>query len=67
MKTVNLEELRKKVDEIGGCDAKEAYAAGKYAFVTDYVRLYALKTEGGVYMDTDVEILKPLDRFLDSK
>ena len=28
MKTVNLEELRKKVDEIGGCDAKEAYAAG---------------------------------------
>lgn len=40
---------------------KEAYAAGKYAFVTDYVRLYALKTEGGVYMDTDVEIIKPLD------
>lgn len=28
MKTVNLEELRKKVDEIGGCNAKEAYAAG---------------------------------------
>ena len=28
---------------------KEAYAAKKYAFVTDYVRLYALKTEGGVY------------------
>ncbi|MBO4402167.1 MAG: glycosyl transferase [Bacteroidales bacterium] len=42
----------------------EAYAAGKYAFVTDYVRLYALKTEGGVYMDTDVEILKPLDDLL---
>lgn len=40
---------------------KEAYESRKYAFVTDYVRLYALQTEGGVYMDTDVEILKPLD------
>lgn len=45
----------------------EAYAAGKYAFVTDYVRLYALKTEGGVYMDTDVEIIKPLDDLLHLK
>ena len=46
---------------------KEAYAARKYAFVTDYVRLYALSTEGGVYMDTDVEILKPLDDLLNLK
>ena len=45
----------------------EAYVAGKYAFVTDYVRLYALSTEGGVYMDTDVEILKPLDDLLHLK
>lgn len=43
---------------------REAYEAGKMAFVTDYVRLYALNTEGGVYMDTDVEILKPLDDLL---
>lgn len=43
---------------------KEAYEAHKYAFVTDYVRLWALYTEGGVYMDTDVEILKPLDDLL---
>jgi len=40
---------------------KEAYESRKFAFVTDYVRLYALVKEGGVYMDTDVEILKPLD------
>lgn len=40
---------------------KEAYDARKFAFVTDYVRLYALQTEGGVYMDTDVEVLKSLD------
>lgn len=43
---------------------KEAYEAKKYAFVTDYVRLYVLYTHGGVYMDTDVEVLKPLDGFL---
>ena len=43
---------------------KEAYEARKFAFVTDYVRLYALYTEGGVYMDTDVEALKPYDDLL---
>lgn len=43
---------------------KEAYEARKYAFVTDYVRLWALYNEGGIYMDTDVEILKPLDDLL---
>ncbi len=43
---------------------KEAYEARKFAFVTDYVRLYALYNEGGVYMDTDVEVLKPLDDLL---
>lgn len=42
----------------------EAYENRKYAFVTDYVRLWALYKEGGIYMDTDVEILKPLDDLL---
>lgn len=44
--------------------AKEAYEKRRFAFVTDIVRLYALYHEGGIYMDTDVEVLKPLDRFL---
>lgn len=44
---------------------KQAYEAKKYAFVSDYVRLYALYNEGGIYMDTDVEVIKPLDVFLD--
>ena len=44
---------------------KEAYEARQYAFVTDYIRLYALYYEGGIYMDTDVEVLKPLDDLLD--
>ena len=43
---------------------REAYDNRKFAFVTDVVRLYALYNEGGVYMDTDVEVLKPLDMLL---
>ncbi|MCL6458249.1 MAG: glycosyl transferase [Gorillibacterium sp.] len=43
---------------------RQAYEARKYAFVSDYVRLHALYQHGGVYMDTDVEVLKPLQPFL---
>ncbi|QIP13908.1 glycosyl transferase [Spirosoma aureum] len=43
---------------------KEAYQARKFAFVTDYVRLYALHQFGGIYLDTDVEVLKSLDDLL---
>lgn len=43
---------------------KEAYECKKYAFVTDFVRLFVLKKYGGVYMDTDVEVIKSLDGFL---
>jgi mannosyltransferase OCH1-like enzyme len=42
----------------------DAYKAKKWAYITDYLRLYALYHFGGVYMDTDVEVVKPLDRFL---
>ncbi len=44
--------------------AREAYNSRKFAFVTDVVRLYAIYTQGGIYMDTDVEVLKPLDSLL---
>ena len=37
---------------------KEAYFAKKYAFVSDVCRLYALYTEGGIYFDTDIIVLK---------
>lgn len=43
---------------------KEAYEAKQWAFVTDYVRLYVLYHYGGIYMDTDVEVIKPLDELL---
>ena len=44
---------------------KQAYENKKWAYLSDVVRLYALYTEGGIYMDTDVEIYKSLDEFLD--
>lgn len=43
----------------------EAYQAKKYAFVSDYVRTYALYKEGGLYLDTDVELVKSIDDLLD--
>lgn len=47
--------------------AKEAYEARKFAFVSDYVRLWALEREGGIYLDTDVEVFKPFDDLLSYK
>ncbi len=46
---------------------REAYEQRKWAFVSDYARLYALEKYGGIYFDTDVEVLKPLDTFLNNK
>ena len=43
---------------------RQAYAHKKWAFVTDYVRLRAMTDQGGIYMDTDVELVKPLTPFL---
>ncbi len=40
---------------------REAYEAKKWAFVSDYARLKILYDQGGIYMDTDVEVCKPLD------
>ena len=44
---------------------KEAYDEKKWAFVSDYARLDIIYRHGGVYLDTDVELIKPLDPFLD--
>lgn len=38
-----------------------AYAARKYAYVSDYARMWILYNEGGLYFDTDVELVAPLD------
>ena len=43
---------------------KEAYEAKKWAFVSDYARYKILYEYGGVYFDTDVEVIKPFDSIL---
>lgn len=42
----------------------EAYATKKYAFVSDFARFWILHREGGVYFDTDVEVIRPMDDIL---
>ncbi len=46
--------------------AAQAYRAQKWAFVTDYARFRILYEYGGIYLDTDVELIKPLDSLLDT-
>ena len=43
----------------------EAYKNGKYAFVSDYARFWILYHYGGVYFDTDVEVIKDMNRIID--
>jgi hypothetical protein len=43
---------------------KEAFELKKWAFVADYIRLYALHEEGGIYFDSDVRVFKRVDEFL---
>lgn len=44
---------------------REAYRLGKYAFVSDYVRMYILYKYGGIYFDTDVEVIRPMDSIVE--
>lgn len=48
------------------CNAycSEAYKAGKYAFVSDVARLKALHDDGGLYLDTDVEVFRSFEPLL---
>jgi len=43
---------------------KEACEVRKWAFASDYIRIYAIYTEGGIYMDTDVHVIKYFDDLL---
>ena len=44
---------------------REAYEAGKWAFVSDFARLKILYEHGGIYLDTDVELIRSLDPLLE--
>lgn len=46
---------------------KEAFEAKKYAFAADYIRFWCLYNYGGIYLDSDVEVLQSFDAFLGCK
>lgn len=46
--------------------AKQAYENKKFGYVADYIRVAVLKKYGGIYLDTDVEIIKPINDLLDN-
>ena len=51
--------------DISKCDyMRQAYEVKKWGFVPDYARLDIVNTYGGIYLDTDVELIRPLDEFL---
>ena len=51
--------------DVSSCDyAREAYDAKMWAFVSDYARFQILYDRGGLYFDTDVELIKPIDDIL---
>jgi Mannosyltransferase OCH1 and related enzymes len=41
-----------------------AYSKGKYAFVSDYIRIWAVNKYGGIYLDTDMYVIKPFEKLL---
>ena len=46
---------------------RSAYEQKKYAFLTDYARLLIIYEHGGLYFDTDVELIRPIDDLLENK
>lgn len=46
---------------------REAYKAKKWAFVSDYIRAYVIYKYGGIYLDTDNSVLRPLDDLLNNR
>jgi len=45
----------------------QAYRARRFAFVADYMRMKVLHEHGGVYLDTDMEVMRSLDALLDDQ
>lgn len=56
-----------KIRHIDNLFLKQALEMKKWAFASDFIRLYALYTEGGIYLDTDVEVYKSFDDLLHLK
>lgn len=63
-----IKEWNEQNFDINSCPfVKEAYENKKWAFVSDYVRIYALYKEGGIYFDTDMKIIKDVSNILDKE
>ena len=61
----NLDEFREGHEVTNGnLWLKQTIGRGKYAFAADYIRIFALYHYGGIYLDSDVEIIKSFDPFL---
>lgn len=56
---------KEKIKEIDCSWINSAIIAKKWAFAADYIRLYALYNYGGIYLDCDVEVIKPFDNLLE--
>lgn len=56
-----------KISHIDNLFLREALENKKWAFAADFVRLFALYNEGGIYLDTDVEVFKSFDNLLHNK
>lgn len=60
-----IKEWNERNFDVNCCDyVKEAYAAKKWAFVSDYARFWILYHEGGLYFDTDVEVIKDMSNII---
>lgn len=53
------------INELNSIWVNEAFQSKKYAFAADYIRLYAIYTYGGFYLDSDVEVIKDFNKLLD--
>lgn len=55
---------KQKLDTLNSKWANEAFDNKKYAFAADFIRCYSVYNEGGIYLDTDVEVCKSFDPML---
>ncbi|TPR18890.1 glycosyl transferase [Apilactobacillus timberlakei] len=62
-----VEWSEKNFDVFNNVFTKIAYENEDWASISDYLRLYVLKKFGGIYLDTDVEIIKSFDNLLENK
>lgn len=61
----DMEKCKKIIDEIPF--VREAVSLSKWAFASDYIRLYAVYSEGGIYLDSDVYLYQSFDEFLENE